>query len=153
MDSPPIYLLPCMTREYPVYSTRLVRSTQPASSDDDKPNVVLNPDFDSPCPDDAVAILHALLAEAESRHARLDRLGTDGVFELQHSNICELGDQACYDRWDATEAILLSGWKLESVVNFVDDIRLIYSGHPVYYLDLVLEFDSSWTPTRAHFDG
>ncbi|TWU27949.1 hypothetical protein [Novipirellula artificiosorum] len=127
--------------------------TQLAMGDRCAVNIVLNPNLDWPYPENAVHIISKLLADSETRLAKLSNLGTAGVFSLHRKGICDLGESTGYDRWNASEAQLFANWKLESVVNFADGFRLIYSGHPVYYLDLLLEFEASWKPTYVQFDG
>ena len=115
--------------------------------------VVLNPDFEWPYPEDAVQRVHLILSKAEELHFRLHELGTEGIFELHRSGISELGEIYRYEDWGATEEDLFANWQLESEIYFDDGFRLIYANHPIYYLDLLHEFDAEMSPTTVQFDG
>ncbi|TWT75782.1 hypothetical protein CA13_73550 [Planctomycetes bacterium CA13] len=120
---------------------------------DNKVRIVLNPDFDWPYPDGAEKQIRSLLNTAEQIHTKLQALGTDGIFKLHSSGIAQLGEYTGYDRWKASEEQLFANWVLESEIFFTDGFRLIYAGHPIYYLDLLLEFDCKFCPTHVQFDG
>ena len=121
---------------------------------DNRVSVVLNPDLEWPYPPDAENQTPSLLNTAEKIHAKLQALGADGIFELHRSGLAQLGEYSGYDRWKASEEQLFAYWVLESEIFFTDGgFRLIYAGHPIYYLDLLLEFDREFCPTHVQFDG
>ena len=115
--------------------------------------VVLNPDLKWPYPSDAEQQMRSLMNAAERIHESIRSLGTDRIFELHRTGLAELGRYSGYDQWKASEEQLFSEWVLESEIFFDDGFRLIFAGHPIYYLDLLLEFDSGFSPTHVQFDG
>lgn len=120
---------------------------------DNSVRVVLNPDLEWPYPPDAESQTRSLLSTAEKIHTRRQALGGDGIFKLHRSGIAQLGEYSGYDRWKASEEQLFTNWVLDSEIFFTDGFRLIYAGHPIYCLDLLLEFDREFCPTHVQFDG
>ena len=82
-----------------------------------------------------------------------DRLELTAYLSFTVPDLAELGRYSGYDQWKASEEQLFSEWVLESEIFFDDGFRLIFAGHPIYYLDLLLEFDSGFSPTHVQFDG
>ncbi|MFG0255309.1 MAG: hypothetical protein ACF787_09465 [Rhodopirellula sp. JB053] len=120
---------------------------------DKRVRVVLNPDLEWPYPTDTESQTRSLLNTAEKAHAEIQALGTDGIFELHRSGLAQLGEYSGYDRWKASEEQLFADWVLDSEIFFTDGFRLIYAGHPIYHIDLLLEFDREFCPTNVQFDG